>query len=453
MPHIREVGLDQSIHSGQGETLNPGMTTSHASLRLNPSAPGFAPLQDTDFGYQISVPYSSISTGCPTSSRVDHLETDLALNHSLQATKDMIVQRNHARLELEMAELRKLVTRDLKTLDGKITEVQKLVPRSHEKKVQAALNDPEMGDFIYSYLQGHPVTADVYLAAAEKADAVATELRTKAVRATGDTSILHRLFRREDSEEAEAYIVQAENADVLATEFRLMADRENPALKQPVKDTAAQTADELIHQHPLKAPYTTRTASPCPSEHSVKASSAASSYEHVTGVHPSSTVVATNGDLTAASPSWKPIYIASLAPASSDILSKIPCSSETFTLDFITRILSNDNAMKWSPGFYYIPKPADTILAGRSLWLLETDHEPFLPSEPGEHGAKLTAFFNEGEGQDTRTIPDESAYANVPVFIGSNGAYKYFGTYSQLRYSDKVDYDTLKERVPASVKT
>jgi hypothetical protein len=91
-------------------------------------------------------------------------------------------------------------------------------------------------------------------------------------------------------------------------------------------------------------------------------------------------------------------------------------------------------------------------LQGRTYWLLESDYEPFAPTSPGQHGAKLTAFFN-----DTLTAQgdalDAEDYSNVPVFVclKPGEGYTYMGQYSQPRYSDKLSYSELYQHVPARV--
>ncbi|KAF2722480.1 hypothetical protein K431DRAFT_195722, partial [Polychaeton citri CBS 116435] len=118
--------------------------------------------------------------------------------------------------------------------------------------------------------------------------------------------------------------------------------------------------------------------------------------------------------------------------------------AETFTSDFIQRALEGKN---WSPGFYYNP---ESQAAG--YWLLNGDHEPFAPKVACQHGAKLTAFFN---NTASAGAPEDEAYTNAAVFIrltrSESGEYTYMGSYTSPRMSDKVGYDTMREHVPDSV--
>ncbi|KAI7367113.1 hypothetical protein KC328_g18352, partial [Hortaea werneckii] len=93
--------------------------------------------------------------------------------------------------------------------------------------------------------------------------------------------------------------------------------------------------------------------------------------------------------------------------------------------------------------------------------------EPFLPSAPGQPGAKITAFFNdtlpdsdERKGVNGRSAaPTEDDYLHTPIFISPDPLdvpaderrYTYFGHYGQKRFSDRIGYDTLREMIPERV--
>lgn len=153
-----------------------------------------------------------------------------------------------------------------------------------------------------------------------------------------------------------------------------------------------------------------------------------------------------------ANEAWIPLAVRQMPPTQIVATS----NAETFTFDLIKSELGG---AEWSPGFYFIspsnPKSAHDLPL-RSYWLLETENEPFLPTSPGPHGAKLTAFFNETIGEGKGHYPEEEDYDNVPVFICTDGMktgeYKYFGHYRQTRYSDKVDMDHLLTCVPEKVR-
>lgn len=61
----------------------------------------------------------------------------------------------------------------------------------------------------------------------------------------------------------------------------------------------------------------------------------------------------------------------------------------------------------------------------------------------------MTAFFN----PDPPAEGEETSYEDVPLFISHvSGKYKYYGTYSQNRWSDKLGHDIQAVHVPASIK-
>ncbi|KAF2835258.1 hypothetical protein M501DRAFT_999292 [Patellaria atrata CBS 101060] len=157
---------------------------------------------------------------------------------------------------------------------------------------------------------------------------------------------------------------------------------------------------------------------------------------------------------------WQPRFIQQLDPLNESILAEIPPQKETrgFTLEFLIDLFTG---ICWSPGVYYAPtKYGEVLLPGRCFWVLDATYEPYLPQKPGQHGAKLTPFFND-KLDDANRGPD---YDNVPVFITASKYYPnsenrrkpkeyvYFGQYSQTRWSDKLDYDRQCELVPNNVK-
>jgi hypothetical protein len=139
-----------------------------------------------------------------------------------------------------------------------------------------------------------------------------------------------------------------------------------------------------------------------------------------------------------------------------DFVTKIPAASDmvTFHPQLLDTALGGSD---WSPGLRFVISDNTCILKNRTYYLLNPNTEPFLPSHPGEHGAKLTAFFNQSP-EELHNLPDDiSSYEDVPMFIerqDSSGKvrYAYFGHYSQTRWSDKLDMDTMKARVPEHVK-
>ncbi|RMY22683.1 hypothetical protein D0867_02559 [Hortaea werneckii] len=159
---------------------------------------------------------------------------------------------------------------------------------------------------------------------------------------------------------------------------------------------------------------------------------------------------------------WIPYALRDLQPTSPPLL---PDPNQTFTWDFLFNTLFG---IQWSPGFYFNPTSSSSSNlppTTKSYWLLDTPFEPFLPSAPGQPGAKITAFFNdtlpdsEGGGDGRSAAPTEDDYLHTPIFISPDPLdvpaderrYKYFGHYSQKRFSDRIGYDILRERIPDRV--
>ncbi|OSS47626.1 hypothetical protein B5807_07260 [Epicoccum nigrum] len=149
---------------------------------------------------------------------------------------------------------------------------------------------------------------------------------------------------------------------------------------------------------------------------------------------------------------WKPYYLTTLEALPAHIHAKIPTQGTmvTFTYDFLQNMFGG---IAWSPGLKYIKSSGTCLLANRTYYMMDPTHEPYLPKAPGEHGAKLTAFFNKPPEDEFGNLPEgTNSYTDVPMFIRvSKGHYAYFGNYSQSRWSDKLDSETMR-RVQQSVK-
>jgi len=157
----------------------------------------------------------------------------------------------------------------------------------------------------------------------------------------------------------------------------------------------------------------------------------------------------------AATKPWVPQYLTTLSKLPDDVLSEMPPqqSMVTFSPDFLSNTLGGE---MWSPGLKFVKPPTPCILKNRTYYMLDATNEPYLPKAAGEHGAKLTAFFNNSPEEDYPELHIKS-YEHVPMFIeckDANGCirYAYFGNYSQTRWSDKLDNDTMRARVPQQVK-
>jgi hypothetical protein len=150
---------------------------------------------------------------------------------------------------------------------------------------------------------------------------------------------------------------------------------------------------------------------------------------------------------------WQPHYLTTLATLPADVRSRIPAPQvmATFTFDMLQNVFGGSS---WSPGLRYVKSSGSSVLKNRTYYMLDPTNEPYLPKAPGEHGAKLTAFFNKAPEEKYDNLPEgTNSYTDVPMFIQvAIGRYVYFGNYSQTRWSDKLDNDTMRARVPQHVK-
>lgn len=147
---------------------------------------------------------------------------------------------------------------------------------------------------------------------------------------------------------------------------------------------------------------------------------------------------------------WKPFYLTTLKPFEGS--EKIPRADKvtTFHPQFLEEVLGGSD---WSPGLKFVVGNSTCIIRNRTYYQFDAATEPYLPEAPGQHGAKLTAFFNKAPEEEHDLPEDVSSSEDVPMFVRqTDGRYAYFGNYTQSRWSDKLDYDSMMARVPQSIK-
>ncbi|KAK4986240.1 hypothetical protein LTR66_007929 [Elasticomyces elasticus] len=163
---------------------------------------------------------------------------------------------------------------------------------------------------------------------------------------------------------------------------------------------------------------------------------------------------------------WRPLVVREMQPPSEEFLASIPSPDEmsTFTLHELVELFGGN---MYSSGFFYNPlkEPHQSILPGKGYWIIDGIHEPYLATKPGMHGAKLTAFLNDGALERPENVAPDTVHEQVPLFVNitewigatpqpvkNKDKYVYMGTYSLLRFSDRLDYDRMVEAVPETVK-
>ncbi|EDU45542.1 hypothetical protein PtrSN002B_000699 [Pyrenophora tritici-repentis] len=144
---------------------------------------------------------------------------------------------------------------------------------------------------------------------------------------------------------------------------------------------------------------------------------------------------------------WKPYHLMTIAA----FQGRIPSGDATVTFhpDFLDNILGG---APWSPGLRFVQGKGPCLLKNRTYYQLDPENDPYLPKTAGEHGAKLTAFFNESPQDAFPHLVDSDFYEDVPMFVLVGKRYVYYGNYSQTRWSDKLDHDTMATKVLQSVK-
>ncbi|KAF2636769.1 hypothetical protein P280DRAFT_483381 [Massarina eburnea CBS 473.64] len=177
---------------------------------------------------------------------------------------------------------------------------------------------------------------------------------------------------------------------------------------------------------------------------------------------PASPTLKAGGVAASSSPEddkWVPHFIKTLAP-----FTKVPIPSlesmVSFAPDFLRNVIGGS---EWSPGLIFIePNSTYCMLPNRCYYTLDKSIDPFVPSTPGAHGAKLVPFFNtQPEESFTLNYTSETGTSTEKVALftllpdprhGGKKRYYYMGHYSQTRWSDKLDYERMIQCVPQNVR-
>lgn len=374
--------------------------------------------------------------------------TDLIKQSHIINAKDIIhTQRQTAQNVEELGQLRDAMANDLQTLQKQLHDVTVVV--TSQQHVSAArdrqsLQDVQVTDEMKTFSQSF--LADAYRSAANDSGDMAAALRAKADDFTSGANthqshIEARMLESPRSENESGPKTPTPLSDLYRSRYAV--GRKPSGLLQ------TQEEEHEVHVNVSRSVHHIQSTA----DYVKKASNAGDNRLDALDGHlvagqlsPPSTLL---GSDSRDDTMWQPLAVHQMPPVATDIPSS---AIETFTWEDINLKL---NGEQWSPGFYRVkdrPSTPGYPLTGSTYWLLEGTYEPYAPSAPGQHGAKLTAFFNPGE-IDAEEAPEPEDYDNIPVFICPSGqdTYTYFGHYRQGRFSDKLDYDTLHTHVPRDV--
>lgn len=144
---------------------------------------------------------------------------------------------------------------------------------------------------------------------------------------------------------------------------------------------------------------------------------------------------------------WRPYAVTQMPVFDGKSTISAGVSDVKFTKEQLLTLLGGH---EYSPGTYFNSKLDRTFLPGGTYYLIDSHLDPYVPTEPGSNGAKLIAFFPDEGDDDEAPQPD---FNNAPLFISVEpDQYIYMGHYSQTRYSDSLDHDTMSHHVPVHVK-
>ncbi|KAK5127794.1 hypothetical protein LTR85_004910 [Meristemomyces frigidus] len=413
----------------------------YGNNQLNPSMPAFQPTGTELQRYGPTAEPTPPHT--PTNMRgsaIGEMQRYVAENHMKHTSEIVHVERMARKNQQDIQDTQEMVGNDLRTLNAQLQHLQKqfVQQASSNESLAVAKRTPGILEIdiappkvmLEHFDKGK--VAEAYLEQAEVFEETAARLRRDVVELgageeydtskMGDTKLLETSEPNNDDKNT-PLIVNGSN-DEMPTHVpqrRVKGDKPSRAveIKAPAEGEAIEVKTE-------EAP----------------AAADAKSAEQIAAVEVASPSAA---EMPKKSEVWQPLAVRQFAPpAPIDVTNNV----ETFTWEFLKIQLRGE---QWSPGYYFVAHGSN--LKSKAYWVLEAEYEPFLPAAPGQHGAKLTAFFNSTESEPGEA-PDEDNYKNTPVFIKLEGCkeYVYFGNYKQIRFSDKLDFDRVMETVPKKVR-
>lgn len=365
----------------------------------------------------------------------------LGARHSQEYHMTTLQQATHENAA-RYVELKDIMQRDLQTLQRKIEALE-------------AGDDDEVSGINYTHHASSDLPNEVfegsdeeiakaYLTRAEEKEAAAAKLRRAARAFSGgaDESAmvenLEAIPRPGDKvigfaccgvalDSLEAMVEHFEKSHTANAGSARKQGKEPGAAPQPT--SARDISRPRPHAIEIKAPEPPKSEARAeePNSEQVKAADNASEEQHEA---PKST-----------KDNWMP-YTIRVMPASP---ADVPASLKTFSFEHIHNVLKGE---EWCDGYYFIA--GGSWIPSHAYWILDEEHEPFIPKNPGQHGAKITAFFN---NTDCEPAPMPKNYNDCPVFIRRKGEseYRYYGQYSQSRFSDKIGYDTMMGKILSSL--
>jgi hypothetical protein len=429
----------------QNTTLKPTNEAKAAALRgpttsLNPTKPSFQPVESLrSFGFLDEAVAKRKLDVTPEQKRIQKLEDKMFMyNNSNQVQLHGFVDESEKRSQ-RLAE----------QIQESAEQIQAKAERAHEKAEQA---QAEANKIKAQAEQAQAQAENTASKVSGLQNVLRDDFRTiKSQIQSGSTEVRELAARMEAADQERSWMANHMRIKILAEaeSHELMARR----LRESVfgSDGVAQlqggsTRLQLIaepsqqqenEQEQVAVEIPTRTQEP------VEVISPSVRGEEVAEEEKKNDIVEPKTQVSGSE--WRPHAITQLTP-----LSISATNDDTFTWEEIHRYLGG---AQYSPGLYLASSDFEnSILKGKTFWLLEAQFEPFAPTKPGEHGAKLTAFFNDSPTHDG-VVPDEEDYANVPVFVCPEGGkgYTYLGTYSQTRYSDKLSHSELFQHLPEHI--
>lgn len=411
----------------------------HRNKELDPSLPAFQPtgteLQRYGPTVEPTPPHTPANMCGSGISELQRYTMETHFKHAADMTR---VERMARKNQQDIQDTQAIVANDLRTLNARLQHLQTQLEKQQggsEESLAVAKRGPGIleidvaaPEIMLEHFDKAQV-ADAYLEQAEVMEETAARLRRDVAELGIDVW----------SKMGELDLVNAPTVEAETPDAPLIVNGGNfeTPTHMPARRGKSEIASRAVE---IRTPAESETVDPTAKDDSantdVKAKQQDSTDKITTPL-----AAETHGE----SKAWQPLAVRNMAiPQPIDVTDNV----ETFTWEHLRLNLRGE---QWSPGYYFIAHNSN--LVSKAYWIMDGEYDPFLPPAPGQHGVKLTAFFNSTFSKPGEA-PDEENYKDTPVFVRPEGCseYIYYGNYSQTRYSDKLDYDRVMETVPERVR-
>ncbi|KAJ9630990.1 hypothetical protein H2203_001518 [Taxawa tesnikishii (nom. ined.)] len=441
MPGFPFQTAERHFQSQRPPVTDLSLTRYNSSIpNLNPLAPGFQPNVMTTY-----LPLANNPSTELLESKVQGLQKQMVYNDSRHLSDGQAAEHRVEELTKEIADVKEIVTRDLRSLQQQIHELRnkpRSIPkkeRTHREKLAAAMKNPALvrmatGQFASDESMS---LSDAYLAEAEAAEALGRELKKMAHDI--DASI-----EAGDDNEPPLY-PPPQTFSKAITVRELVQSGVGANVKASIDGPPRiESSGESTQLPPLDQISAQPSASEKEDEKPKQVETPASTQS------PDEPIRSIEDPSLKADPTWQPTYIAQRPPLDPHITNNIPLTRRPSRGSSSSKPCTAPSGAPASTGS---PKSEPASSPTEPTGSSTRNSSPSCPPRPAPTAPN-------SRPSSTPPPPRTRPRARVPERArlrrraqgGGRLEYTYYGNYSQTRFSDRLDHDRMVDGVPDAVK-